>query len=96
MGVLDRGARPTGLEVGEGADSAGRRLWPRSWGCHGGCGGKARQEVEEKKNSGLAPGESGTDSDWKGEKGEREKKKLGQERNPVRVLGALGQAEESE
>lgn len=39
-----------------------------------GCGGEARQEVEGKKNSGLAPGESGSDSDWKGGKGEREKK----------------------
>lgn len=60
MGFRDRGAHPTGLEVGDGADSAGRRLWPRSWGCHWGCGGEAKKLRREKENSGLAPGESGT------------------------------------
>lgn len=75
MGFRDRGARPTGLEVGDGADSAGRRLWPRSWGCHWGCGGEAKRLRRRKKELRLGP-RGVRHTDWKGEKGERERENL--------------------
>ena len=55
MKYRDSSVRPIGFEVEDGADSAGRRLWPRAWGCQWGVEALGKT-FEKERNAGLASG----------------------------------------